>query len=76
MSSDTGETSAERNVEIWKIKKLIKSLEAARGYVHNSCHCVHLYYGKYVTYLFYLSGDFFVHGNLEKCCCSYTLMIN
>ncbi|ESO08242.1 hypothetical protein HELRODRAFT_75596 [Helobdella robusta] len=26
-----GETSADRNVEIWKIKKLIKSLEAARG---------------------------------------------
>lgn len=25
------ETSADRNVEIWKIKKLIKSLEAARG---------------------------------------------
>lgn len=28
-----GETSADRNVEIWKIKKLIKSLEAARGLV-------------------------------------------
>ena len=28
-SSD--ETSADRNVEIWKIKKLIKSLEMARG---------------------------------------------
>ncbi|ESO93046.1 hypothetical protein LOTGIDRAFT_216289 [Lottia gigantea] len=26
-----GETSADRNVEMWKIKKLIKSLEAARG---------------------------------------------
>jgi len=25
------ETAADRNVEIWKIKKLIKSLEAARG---------------------------------------------
>lgn len=25
------ETSADRNVEIWKIKKLIKSLELARG---------------------------------------------
>lgn len=25
------ETSADRNVEIWKIKKLIKSLEMARG---------------------------------------------
>ncbi|XP_013379690.1 eukaryotic peptide chain release factor subunit 1 [Lingula anatina] len=29
--SANGETSADRNVEIWKIKKLIKSLEAARG---------------------------------------------
>lgn len=25
--------SADRNVEMWKIKKLIKSLEAARGYL-------------------------------------------
>ena len=31
MASTEGETSADRNVEIWKIKKLIKSLEAARG---------------------------------------------
>lgn len=31
MSSE--ETSADRNVEIWKIKKLIKSLEMARGWV-------------------------------------------
>lgn len=31
MASSEGETSADRNVEIWKIKKLIKSLEAARG---------------------------------------------
>ena len=30
--SAEGETSADRNVEMWKIKKLIKSLEAARGY--------------------------------------------
>ena len=29
--SNEGETSADRNVEMWKIKKLIKSLEAARG---------------------------------------------
>jgi len=27
-------TAADRNVEIWKIKKLIKSLEAARGCVY------------------------------------------
>jgi len=32
MASSEGETSScDRNVEIWKIKKLIKSLEAARG---------------------------------------------
>ena len=31
MATQDGETSADRNVEIWKIKKLIKSLEAARG---------------------------------------------
>ncbi|KAK3095454.1 hypothetical protein FSP39_014887 [Pinctada imbricata] len=30
-NGDVGESSADRNVEIWKIKKLIKSLEAARG---------------------------------------------
>jgi len=29
--SGEGESSCDRNVEIWKIKKLIKSLEAARG---------------------------------------------
>jgi len=29
--ADSGDSSADRNVEIWKIKKLIKSLEAARG---------------------------------------------
>ena len=27
--------SSDKNVEIWKIKKLIKSLEAARGYEHD-----------------------------------------
>ncbi|CAG0879930.1 unnamed protein product [Darwinula stevensoni] len=31
MSLNSDENSADRNVEIWKIKKLIKSLEAARG---------------------------------------------
>jgi len=25
-------TDADKNVEVWKVKKLIKSLEAARGY--------------------------------------------
>ena len=36
----TESTAADRNVEMWKIKKLIKSLEAARGSVllnHNLC---------------------------------------
>lgn len=27
----TQETEAEKNIEIWKIKKLIKALESARG---------------------------------------------
>jgi len=31
MSYNFEESNADRNVEIWKIKKLIKSLEAARG---------------------------------------------
>ncbi|CAH3015613.1 unnamed protein product [Porites evermanni] len=31
MSADNTTEAADRNVEIWKIKKLIKSLEAARG---------------------------------------------
>lgn len=30
------ESSADRNVQIWKVKKLIKSLEAARGYVSSN----------------------------------------
>ena len=36
--SEAAETNkqAEDNIEIWKIKKLIKSLEAARGCVHSS----------------------------------------
>lgn len=28
------ESNADRNVEVWKIKKLIKQLEAARGYLN------------------------------------------
>lgn len=28
----TAADATDRNVEIWKVKKLIKSLEAARGY--------------------------------------------
>lgn len=31
MATTDGESSCDRNVEMWKIKKLIKSLEAARG---------------------------------------------
>lgn len=34
-SYNSEETSSDRNVEIWKIKKLIKSLEMARGYVQH-----------------------------------------
>jgi len=33
MMAEVEATAADRNVEIWKIKKLIKSLEAARGCV-------------------------------------------
>ena len=31
MSETTATEAADKNVEIWKVKKLIKSLEAARG---------------------------------------------
>lgn len=34
MAEQAGDDSADRNVEMWKIKKLIKSLEAARGYTY------------------------------------------
>lgn len=34
----TEESSSDRNVEIWKIKKLIKSLEMARGWVVHHTH--------------------------------------
>lgn len=30
--SGSGEDAADHNVEVWKIKRLIKSLEMARGY--------------------------------------------
>jgi hypothetical protein len=33
MGDDAALSEADRNVEIWKVKKLIKSLEAARGCV-------------------------------------------
>lgn len=33
MTTNGEETTSDRNVEIWKIKKLIKSLEMARGWV-------------------------------------------
>lgn len=31
MASFDGENSSDMNIEMWKIKKLIRSLEAARG---------------------------------------------
>ena len=34
MAEAEGSEDADRNVEIWKIKKLIKGLESARGCVH------------------------------------------
>lgn len=42
------EDSADRNVEMWKIKRLIKSLELARGYVSyalfisSNCSCLQI----------------------------------
>lgn len=38
MASVGGEETSDKNVERWKIKKLIKSLEAARGYVEFPHH--------------------------------------
>ena len=35
-SSSGSDSTADKNVEIWKIKRLIKSLEAARGFVNLS----------------------------------------
>ena len=35
--SGNGEESVDRNVEVWKIKRLIKSLEMARGYLLLLC---------------------------------------
>ena len=39
MAEQAGDDSADRNVEMWKIKKLIKSLEAARGYIYMLPSC-------------------------------------
>jgi hypothetical protein len=33
MSKEAGDQGQDRQVEMWKVKKLIKSLQAARGYV-------------------------------------------
>ena len=35
MSAALLDDSLDQNVELWKIKKLIKSLEACRGYAHS-----------------------------------------
>lgn len=44
------DTAADRNVEMWKIKKLIKSLEQARGYgdeyVVSNANCYFYFAGK------------------------------
>ena len=36
--SSQQEQETDRNVEVWKIKKLIKSLQAARGFVNFKIH--------------------------------------
>ena len=41
--------STDRNVEIWKIKKLIKSLEAARGYVRDHSRLIGYLYSRFVS---------------------------
>lgn len=48
------ETSADRNVEIWKIKKLIKSLEMARGYVESLflLFLLFLKFNRYFSFLY------------------------
>jgi len=33
---------AEQNIQMWKVKKLIKSLDSARGYVANRRNIPHL----------------------------------
>lgn len=38
MSSGGGESDADRQVEIWRVKKLIKSLQSAQGYVETTRH--------------------------------------
>ena len=48
--SDANASEAEKNIEIWKVKKLIKSLEAARGngtsmislIIRESCYVVRI----------------------------------
>lgn len=34
----TPQDAIDQNIEMWKVKKLIKGLEAARGYVLGFCH--------------------------------------
>ena len=48
--SETSESSADRNVEIWKIKKLIKSLQAARGLDFSQLYFVLLDNYNYISY--------------------------
>lgn len=50
------ETSADRNVEIWKIKKLIKSLELARGYVSSNVNMTQTYWNT-IFWVMFLGND-------------------
>lgn len=61
------DSSADRNVEIWKIKKLIKSLELARGYEYKilSSFDVAAHYVKWFIQLILFAGSIclFVQGS-------------
>ena len=49
---------ADKNVEIWKVKKLIKSLEAARGNFLSSCvFLAGLYLGHYLVIRWIINCD-------------------
>lgn len=58
--SDAQANEAEKNIEIWKVKKLIKRLEAARG---NGTSMISLIIRECLS-----NAPFFVHsnGNLQR----------
>lgn len=64
MSKEGGDVGQDRQVELWKVKKLIKSLQQARGSVIDECFIfVSLSLAK-IRYIYHVDGrDFFnLHG--------------